>query len=806
MANKPLKSIKYPGLSDTYTFVQIGTEAGQAADAGETWKQTTDLKSTINHIADSLEAVNGDVAIESEKWEIGGINFSESGWTYGANNKRIRTKEGFAYVLNEGDVVGLTDYTGKSFSLGILKSDDTYGYTGTLQSDYIVTTANEGQYAIVVRNTTEVALSSVEELLQYVKITRAESTISDIKSDMAMIDNTVGENIVTDSTKSSNTHNGITFTPQKDGGYKVTGTATNTAIRNLYSSMSALPSWLKKGKQYYVTFKSDNVQLRFLPNGGGSTVSLVNTKTNTSFFIPDDTVGVTVRLVVNNGTTVNEVVYPIITEVETPNLSEHSLQKNNLNTYTYESAVKTATGNLIRVDDVNPCSLLRISGAGTNDITVCGKNIYRNPHGMTTYTQNGVTKTFSENNGSIRVQSSGATNTSVYPNPVTTVNGVSFACLFKFSLPVDHVVTFSDNASRDIYMYDLVYMEISDGTNTTKLRGNPVTLLCKANVEYGVRIHADTGYSGDVTFYPQIELNGFATDFQKFCGAYRESGTVVSLNQRGTSPNNITADGNIATVISPSASVTLEYDSITKSNRANCGYYKEVENVGNKPKMLSFIDDDTTNLSLVQLYHDTLEDIGIVGNYAVITSHLSNDNSLKEELLSYEAEGYGMLLHVNEQNGEGTDYFRPGTLRNFDACRQNLITGLRAMHNFGFLSGDNWVSPYGVNDPDLQGLAKSLNLKCLVSTLNNTPVIHNKTNRYSIPRYSLAASFNIDIVKRGLEACENGGWVLITTHANEWGNDTETIATKISDIVTYAESIGFSVVNFEEGFKTFFLT
>lgn len=33
MANKPQKSIKYPGLPDTYTFVQIGTEAGQAADA-----------------------------------------------------------------------------------------------------------------------------------------------------------------------------------------------------------------------------------------------------------------------------------------------------------------------------------------------------------------------------------------------------------------------------------------------------------------------------------------------------------------------------------------------------------------------------------------------------------------------------------------------------------------------------------------------------------------------------------------------------------------------------------------------------
>lgn len=33
MANKPIQSIKYPGLPNTYTFVQIGTEAGQAADA-----------------------------------------------------------------------------------------------------------------------------------------------------------------------------------------------------------------------------------------------------------------------------------------------------------------------------------------------------------------------------------------------------------------------------------------------------------------------------------------------------------------------------------------------------------------------------------------------------------------------------------------------------------------------------------------------------------------------------------------------------------------------------------------------------
>lgn len=52
MANKPLKSIKYPGLSDTYTFVQIGTETGQAADA--------------KTVGDAIEGVKSDVDVLAE--------------------------------------------------------------------------------------------------------------------------------------------------------------------------------------------------------------------------------------------------------------------------------------------------------------------------------------------------------------------------------------------------------------------------------------------------------------------------------------------------------------------------------------------------------------------------------------------------------------------------------------------------------------------------------------------------------------------------------------------------------------------
>ena len=63
MANKPIKSIKYPGLPDTYTFVQIGTEAGQAADAKVVEDEISDLKSSLNDHTTFADTVfeNGNV-------------------------------------------------------------------------------------------------------------------------------------------------------------------------------------------------------------------------------------------------------------------------------------------------------------------------------------------------------------------------------------------------------------------------------------------------------------------------------------------------------------------------------------------------------------------------------------------------------------------------------------------------------------------------------------------------------------------------------------------------------------------------
>ena len=56
-----------------------------------------------------------------------------------------------------------------------------------------------------------------------------------------------------------------------------------------------------------------------------------------------------------------------------------------------------------------------------------------------------------------------------------------------------------------------------------------------------------------------------------------------------------------------------------------------------------------------------------------------------------------------------------------------------------------------------------------------------------------------------MDACvTNGGWIIVTSHTYNWGNNVQVYKQKIGELITYANSIGMKIVNIEEGFRTFF--
>lgn len=221
--------------------------------------------------------------------------------------------------------------------------------------------------------------------------------------------------------------------------------------------------------------------------------------------------------------------------------------------------------------------------------------------------------------------------------------------------------------------------------------------------------------------------------------------------------------------------------------------------------IITVIDDDTSSKEYVQQYHNVCESLGILGTYAVITDNLDNDPTLKDLLLSYEKEGYGMLYHCKSQE----TYYASGS-RNFDQARNNFVDGLRKMAEFGFLDYKYWISPYGVQDADMQNLARHYGMKCLISTANNFSITENQGsyNLYSIPRCSLnpedvqpSYTYSLEDLKSEMDKCyENKGWIIVATHVNTWRNTNEG-ESRFIEAMNYAKNKGFAFKTFAEAFS-----
>lgn len=570
-------------------------------------------------------------------------------------------------------------------------------------------------------------------------------------------------------------HNGITFALQDDGSYDVSGTAAEDALFNFVLNTENMPDWIKEGEWLKIKNSSKIVNLvLWYYDENMKYISGPDISGNYYSKVPDNAKSVILRLKVKKGETVSENVKVAIFR----NIEGRRLMASSDNAVLMED-VK----DMIHINKVAGQGMLKIENSNIFEITEENK------------TGNGVTYEYDSTIGDIKVSSSRATADGTETVFVTQKSG-SVPCHFAFKAPKKMWLTFQSNPNEWMsFDSGAMYQIYRNGKMIGYERGLGYSFLANKGDEYGFRIIVTKGWSGNIIFKPQLNIGKEALDYEVCCTKTYKEDTV---------PDDISV-GNMVSIINTECTYELAYE--TKEVKEK----KDTKRKG----MISFIDDDTTSCKYVKDYHDIFEGTGVCGTYAVMTRRMTDggtdpedssyhyryddEGELLELLKTYEMEGFGMVLHCYWQNDthESTRYFNVAT-RDIQKCRENILRGLREYRELGFQNADLWVTPYGVQDTEIQNLAKELGLECLISMSNNTIISEDYRNRWCIPRYSISTTSDQDYLKEQMRtAVEKGGWINIVTHANSWKSaDYEMMKNKVREIIAYAKEIGLEIGTF----------
>lgn len=608
-------------------------------------------------------------------------------------------------------------------------------------------------------------------------------------------------------------NNGITFERLNDGSYHVSGTASGDALCNFFikSGNIGLPDILKENIQYKLVYSSNKVEFILWEYTDGEYTTGITTLEDSTFIVQSGVNGAIVRLRVRSGETVDEVVKPIIRRMDI--LSNEELTEK-LSDY-YQFGNVNVEGNPILIKNTsskNRIQSLKLSFYNDDTtITICGKNIYHTDTDMIRRINNGVTYNFLEGS-SIQIISNGATANGVssgdnFPERYKTLNGKEWWHNFKFKFATDTLVAVSANASEDLFYDSKTQMVVSDGTTNLYVTDSGLILLAKANIEYGIRITVLEGWSGEITYNPQIEIGDKVTEYSKYDGSKSFYNDIKNLPYSKEDITTIFTNNSANITATISVMGNSEKTDFSKRCIDNINKLVSYRIIKKKKPIVSFIDDDTSSIKLVERYYNLLYNYKVVGNYAVMTKNLDDISGLSDLLLNYEEKGFGCLYHCYYQKGDETRYWESGNdMYDEDLIKENFMKGLRSMYKYGFSNYKYWVTPYGVDDEFIQSLAKTHGMKCLFTMSgnlsNNTFVTRNgNTNRFNIPRISISNQSNQDRTKYIIDALsETDGWLNIVTHANTWGETTQ-VDDKVSEVIEYILSKGIKIESVPQAFK-----
>lgn len=571
------------------------------------------------------------------------------------------------------------------------------------------------------------------------------------------------------------THNGITFALQDDGSYDVSGMAIEDALFNFVLNTEKMPDWIRNGEWLEIKNSSKIVNLvLWYYDENMKYIAGPEIPGNYYSKVPNNAESVILRLKVKKGESVNENVKVAIFR----NIEGRRLIASSDNAVLMED-VK----DMIHINKVVGQGTLKIGNSNIFEITEENK------------TGNGVIYEYDSSIGEIKVSSSGAIADGI-ETVFTTQKSGSVSCHFAFKAPKKMWLTFQSNPNEWMsFDSGVMYQIYRNGKMIGYERGLGYSFLANKGDEYGFRIIVTKGWSGNIIFKPQLNIGKEALDYEVCCTKTYKEDTV---------PDDISV-GNMVSIINTECTYEFAYE--TKEVKEK----KDTKRNG----MISFIDDDTTSCKYVKDYHDIFEGTGVCGTYAVMTRRMTDggtdpedssyhyryddEGELLELLKTYEMEGFGMVLHCYWQNDthESTRYFNLAT-RDIQKCRENILRGLREYRELGFQNADLWVTPYGVQDIEIQNLAKELGLECLISMSNNTIISEDYRNRWCIPRYSISTTSDQDYLKEQMRtAVEKGGWINIVTHVNSWTSaDYEMMKNKVREIIAYAKEIGLEIGTF----------
>lgn len=479
-----------------------------------------------------------------------------------------------------------------------------------------------------------------------------------------------------------------------------------------------------------------------------------------------------------------------------PNLDDYATKEYVEELVGCESSIITQEGSIIALQNITSenitvtCSNSTLEDISAETIISCGKNLLKNT--ASNKTSQGIT--FTKSNSGVSVVGTATANSFYYPNE-------------NFYLPAGNYRLSGCPNGGSASTYYLSIQKVENGATSLIGRdfGNGLDFTVPEDVTLKVFIGIVSGQTVDLNFKPMIELASVAT------GEYEPYTEMTYAVDGSGSVSNVVFNPPITVLYGSTANTIL---TVTSGQQESCidilqgwreAAYGKIDNLfeqATAAPIITFIDDDTTDLAAVQRFKNTCDELGIVGGFAVVTSNLDSQPELAEALQEYEKEGFHMCLHCDVHDR----FYAPAT-RDYTQCRSDFVTGIRKMKKYQFADPMFWCIPYGSPDKEMEDMAKKWGMECLVASgCNSYETTEARYGRFALRRCSLNPTDDngyvttLDRLKQlvRMTVAENG-WLLITTHFTEdgWIDNQD----RFRELVNYAIAQGMQVKTLNEAYR-----